>query len=58
MTLPMKQKTLKRILYFGMAAVFLAMAGYEWSHAGLTSQVYVAGGFGAIMAIFGITGAG
>lgn len=54
----MKPKTLKRILYFVMAAVFLGFAGFEWAQAGLTSETYVAGGFGALMAIMGATGAG
>jgi hypothetical protein len=54
----MKAKTLKRVLYFVMAAVFLGLAGYQWAHAGLTSDTYVAGGIGALMAIMGATGAG
>lgn len=58
MDLAMKAKTLRRIMYFSMAAVFLGFAGYQWAQAGLTSDTYVAGGFGALMAIMGATGAG
>lgn len=58
MNVAMKAKTLRRILYFTMAGVFLGFAGYQWAQAGLTSDTYVAGGFGALMAIMGATGSG
>ena len=54
----MKSRTLKRILYFVFAAVFLGFAGYEWSQAGFTSDTYIAGGFAAFMIMLGATGTG
>jgi hypothetical protein len=54
----MRSRTVKRIFYFVLAALFLGVAGYEWWQAGFTSDTYVAGGFGVFMGILGVSGTG
>ncbi len=54
----MKSKNVKRILYGGLAIVFLVFAGREVLLDGATLEALASGGAGIILAFSAITGAG
>lgn len=49
---------LKRILYLLAAIAFLAMAGYQYSQAGFTTETMVGAFFGIFLGVAAATGKG
>ena len=54
----MSQKTIKRILFGVFGIALLILAGYEFANAGISTDLVLPGGGGALLSYMAITGAG